>query len=146
MYKIISDIIILGKKPNVLPSNKKFKYWISNVLPVLTHDVHVNVIIVSRSIIYFLNKKYRNLNTVTNLLVFPFIFKTNTIIPIIGDIVICWQIIEYESIKLNKKLEMHYSHMLIHGLLHLLNYKHNSKKNSVIMMNLEKSILNNLKY
>ncbi|MCV2518493.1 MAG: rRNA maturation RNase YbeY [Candidatus Lightella neohaematopini] len=146
MYKIISNIIILGKEPNILPSNKKFKYWINSILPILTHNIHINVIIVSRSIIYYLNKKYRNLNTVTNVLVFPFIFKTKTIIPIIGDIVICWQVVEYESIKLNKKLEIYYSHILVHGLLHLLNYKHNSKKNSTIMMNLEKSILKNLKY
>ncbi|MCV2500069.1 MAG: rRNA maturation RNase YbeY [Candidatus Lightella neohaematopini] len=146
MYKIISNIIILGKKPNILPSNKKFKYWINSILPILTHNIHINVIIVSRSIIYFLNKKYRNLSTVTNVLVFPFVFTTKTIIPVIGDIIICWQVVEYESIKLNKKLEIHYSHMLVHGLLHLLNYKHNSKRNSIIMMNLEKSILNNLKY
>ncbi|MCV2525292.1 MAG: rRNA maturation RNase YbeY [Candidatus Lightella neohaematopini] len=146
MYKIISNIKILGKKPNILPSNRKFKYWISSILPILTHNIHINVVIVSRSIIYFLNKKYRNLSTVTNVLVFPFVFTTQAIIPIIGDIVICWQVVEYESIKLNKKLEIYYSHMLIHGLLHLLNYKHNSKKNSIIMMNLEKSILNKIKY
>ncbi|MCV2526027.1 MAG: rRNA maturation RNase YbeY [Candidatus Lightella neohaematopini] len=146
MYKIISNIKILGKKPNILPSNRKFKYWISSILPILTHNIHINVIIVSRSIIYFLNKKYRNLSTVTNVLVFPFVFTTQAIIPIIGDIIICWQVVEYESIKLSKKLEIYYSHMLVHGLLHLLNYKHNSKKNSIIMMNLEQSILNKIKY
>ncbi|MCV2506191.1 MAG: rRNA maturation RNase YbeY [Candidatus Lightella neohaematopini] len=146
MYKIISEILILGKRPINLPSNKKIRYWLNSILPILLHSIHVNVIIVSRSIIYFLNKKYRNLNNLTNVLVFPFVPVKEVMIPIIGDIIICWQVIEYESVKLNKKLEMHYAHMLIHGLLHLLNYSHNSKKNSIIMMNLEKDILNNLKY
>ncbi|MCV2528366.1 MAG: rRNA maturation RNase YbeY [Candidatus Lightella neohaematopini] len=145
MYKITSNIIILGKKPINLPSNKKFRYWINGILPIIIYNMHINIVIVSRSIIYFLNKNYRNLNSITNVLVFPFFIK-QVMLPVIGDIVICWQVVEYESIKLNKKLEVYYSYILIHGLLHLLNYKHDSKKNRTIMMNLEKSILNNFKY
>ena len=93
-----------------------------------------------------LNKKYRNDNTPTNVL--SFCLKKNDMnsqdIEAIGDIVISKDTILKELASNEKTFKQHISHIVIHGLLHLLGYVHDNDKEAKIMENIEIKILNKL--
>jgi len=66
-----------------------------------------------------LNFTYRKINKATNVLSFLIASK-----PLVGDIILCHDIIKTEAQEQKKKLRDHYAHLIIHGCLHLLGYDH----------------------
>lgn len=62
----------------------------------------------------------------------------------IGEIIIAFETIKREAIEQNKSLSDHFSHMLIHGFLHLLGYDHIIDQDAEIMEALEVKILKKL--
>ena len=94
-----------------------------------------------------INLKYRKKNKTTNVLSFPqneirFTGKTSAII--LGDIVVSLEEIYKESLEQNKVFYNHLSHMIIHSLLHLLGFDHDTKKNFEIMKKKEIFILSKM--
>ena len=94
-----------------------------------------------------INLKYRKKNKVTNVLSFPqnekrFFGKSSIII--LGDIVVSLEQIYEESQKQGKQFYKHLSHMIVHSLLHLLGFDHNTKKNFEIMKKKEIFILSKM--
>jgi probable rRNA maturation factor len=63
---------------------------------------------------------------------------------ILGDIVICLEVVEKEARQQNKAFEHHLTHILIHGFLHLLGYDHIKDDEAETMENLEIEILQEL--
>lgn len=109
---------------------------------------YLSVLITNNFEISKINLKYRNKNLPTNVLSFPLdeermIFDE---IPskILGDIVLSFEKIKIESIELNKPFNNHLTHILIHGLLHLLGYNHQNDKEAEIMERFETNILSKL--
>ena len=91
-----------------------------------------------------LNKYYRNINKPTNVLSFPS-SQINTKSKIfLGDVVFSSQTIIEEAKRDNKNFEDHLMHLFIHGILHLLGYKHETEDDACIMESLEIKVLNNL--
>lgn len=110
-------------------------------------DYEVSILATDNSYIKQLNEKYRNKNKITNVLSFQqdLMIKDNQAKKIIlGDIVISLEKVESESIVQSKKFKDHLSHMILHGFMHLLGYKHENEKNAKIMENKEISILSRL--
>jgi len=67
-----------------------------------------------------LNLAYRGKDYATNVLSFPYEQE-----PIVcGDLVICPAVVEREAAEQNKTREAHYAHLVVHGLLHLQGYDH----------------------
>jgi len=97
-----------------------------------------------------LNNQYREINSPTNVLSFPFevpeIFKDQQQQVILGDLVICAPIVEKESLQQNKTIEEHWAHMVVHGVLHLLGYDHLNNKDAEEMEKMEVNILSALGY
>ena len=95
-----------------------------------------------------INLKYRKKNKPTNVLSFPYEniiqFNDEEIDCFIGDIILCPNIIEQESIEQNKKLIDHWAHITIHGILHLLGYDHIICSDAEQMERLEIEILESL--
>ena len=56
---------------------------------------------------------------------------------------ICKKVVEREAREQNKDLKAHYTHMIVHGCLHLLGYDHITDEEAEEMENLEKDILVN---
>ena len=84
---------------------------------------------------------------VTNVLSFRqnetrFFGKSSIII--LGDIVVSLEQIYEESKKQGKQFYKHLSHMIVHSLLHLLGFDHNTKKNFEIMKKKEIFILSKM--
>ena len=88
-----------------------------------------------------LNNKYRNNNKVTNILAFETKLPVKINTYILGDIVICITVIAQEAKIQNKLFSDHLIHIIIHGILHLLGYRHTNGENAKKMEALEVKIL-----
>ncbi len=90
-----------------------------------------------------LNERYRHKNNSTNVLSFP----AEMDVPftrVWGDIVVCAPVVHAEAAEQDKSPEAHFAHMIVHGVLHLLGYDHQSGTDAEKMESLEKDILGRL--
>ena len=92
-----------------------------------------------------INKKWRKLEKATNVLSFP----VNRQIKeedyfFIGDIVLSYETILSECKLRKKSFKDHFLHLLVHGVLHLLGYNHDSERNEKEMEKLEVNYLSKL--
>jgi probable rRNA maturation factor len=90
-----------------------------------------------------LNRAYRGKDYATNVLSFPYEQE-----PVVcGDLVICPAVVEREAGEQNKTCEAHYAHLVVHGLLHLQGYDHETgNKEAQQMEDKERLILAALGY
>ena len=90
-----------------------------------------------------LNREFRGKDYATNVLSFPYESE-----PVIcGDLVICSPVVEREAKEQDKSLEAHIAHLIVHGVLHLQGYDHEtSKADARRMENHERAILLALGY
>ena len=90
-----------------------------------------------------LNREFRNKDYATNVLSFPYESE-----PVVcGDLVICSPVVEREAKEQDKSLEAHIAHLIVHGMLHLQGYDHEtSKADARRMENHERAILLALGY
>ena len=86
-------------------------------------DKELSISCVSEKEIKLLNKKYRGKDEATNVLSFG-VDELLTKNLLIGDIVLCIEIIKKEAKEFSKDFENRLKHMIIHGFLHLLNFNH----------------------
>lgn len=89
----------------------------------------------------FLNKTYRYKDYATNVLSFPFQMSKEVGIDLLGDVIICAPVVQREADEQNKSLEAHWSHMVVHGVLHLCGYRHDDDTSATRMESLEIEIL-----
>ncbi len=95
-----------------------------------------------------LNRDFRGMNKPTNVLSFPQ-FRPAALKRLprpkeaveIGDIALAYQYIVAEAKKDHKILIDHITHLVIHGLLHLLGYDHLEEREAVRMEKLEIKIM-----
>ncbi len=97
--------------------------------------------LVDESEIQNLNKVYRYKDKSTNVLSFLSDLPIEIDENILGDVVICTQVVLKESIEQHKSFNNHLMHMAVHGTLHLLGYDHIDTKDAQKMANLERKIL-----
>lgn len=109
----------------------------------LSHCV-INFILADDLHLQDYNKLYRNQDKPTNVLSFPYIADKGAPeenFEILGDIWFSYETIEREATEQNKPFWDHFSHLVAHGLLHLLGYDHENDKDAEIMEALEVQIL-----
>ncbi len=88
-----------------------------------------------------LNKTYRHQDKPTNVLSFPSDLPVEITEQILGDVVICLEVVDEEARAQNKTFANHLIHMTIHGTLHLLGFDHIDAKEADEMERLEVEIL-----
>jgi probable rRNA maturation factor len=99
-----------------------------------------------------LNQKFRNMNAPTNVLSFPY-FDRKALKKLkpqaepwhLGDISLAYQYIIAEAALQGKKPLPHIIHLVLHGVLHILGYDHQTAKAAVMMEQLERDLLAMLK-
>ncbi len=108
-------------------------------------NVSVNIRIIGREEGTEINKKFKKKNAPTNVLAFvgdP--EKENKLgieAPTLGDIVVCYPVVQEESDDLNKSEKDHFVHMIVHGFLHLMGYDHQDDQEEYEMNELTNKIL-----
>ncbi|MER8385933.1 rRNA maturation RNase YbeY [Mesorhizobium sp. M1428] len=90
-----------------------------------------------------LNAGWRGKDKPTNVLSFPaFPFaRGGPLPPMLGDIVLAAETVAREAALEHKPLEDHISHLVIHGLLHLLGYDHETDAEAELMEVTERAAL-----
>lgn len=90
-----------------------------------------------------LNREYRHKDYATNVLSFPYETEPR----LAGDLVICPQVVAREATEQNKTMEAHYAHLVVHGMLHLQGFDHETgEKEALKMESAERRILATLGY
>lgn len=111
--------------------------------------LEVNVLLTNNASVQELNKHFRGYDQPTNVLSFcgldeqddPWApSKTGTHL-ILGDIAIAYETVVAEAKAQDKKFDDHLTHMIVHGLLHLLGYDHENDDEAEEMEGFEVSIL-----
>lgn len=134
----------------VLPEHEDFSIKICNkTLSFLGKDpgtYAVSVVLADDPFVQQYNLQYRGKNKPTNVLSFPADtpehFEDN--VDNLGDILISLSTLEREALEQKKKFQDHYTHMLTHGILHLLGYDHITDEQAEEMESLEINILQTL--
>lgn len=90
-----------------------------------------------------LNRRWRGKDKATNVLSFPAgaTLSGEVETAMLGDIVICAPVIRRETAEQSKILAAHWAHMVVHGILHLLGFDHESGREAVVMEELERQVL-----
>ncbi len=130
-----------------LPSEADFHRWLSAAVLPFQAVSEVTVRIVDEAESHELNHTWRGKDKPTNVLSFPFEAPPGIEdFPLLGDLIICRQVVEAEAAEQNKALEAHWAHMVIHGSLHLLGYDHIEDDEAEEMESLETEIMLALGY
>ena len=93
-----------------------------------------------------LNRDYRGKDSPTNVLSFPFEAPPQVASPLLGDLVICAPVVADEARDQGKPLLAHWAHMVVHGVLHLQGYDHQTDAEAERMEEIECRILQNLHF
>lgn len=141
MAKLLLDLQLACQNTESLPDHSLFVEWISQALPESNTEYEVTVRIVDEQESQMLNKQYREKDKPTNVLSFPFEAPVGIELPLLGDLVICRQVVEKEAVEQKKVPLHHWAHMCIHGILHLRGYDHINEDEAEEMESLETEIL-----
>lgn len=88
-----------------------------------------------------LNRDWRGKDSATNVLSFPQIEPFGPVTGILGDVILARETLEREAIDLGKSLSDHFTHLIVHGFLHILGYDHIDEQDALAMEALETQIL-----
>lgn len=101
--------------------------------------VEVSIVLTDDAHIQALNRDYRGKDKPTNVLSFPQDEPS-----LLGDVIIAYETIAREAEEQNKSFSDHFTHMLVHGTLHLLGYDHEAEAEAEEMEALEVAILSDI--
>ncbi len=126
-----------------LPNKIFFYKWLWKLYIFFNIKKLITIVLVDKKVILNLNKKFRNKECVTDIL--TFVYKFNIKINYLGEIIISPLVILKKSFSSNINYFFYFSYLLIHGLLHILGFNHNTYLNFKIMRKLEYFFLFSLK-
>ena len=107
--------------------------------------VEISLVLADDDLVHQLNHQYRGIDRATNVLSFS-TFSTETAPPadrpvMLGDVVLARETLVAEAAMQGKALADHFSHLVVHGVLHLLGYDHEDAGEAEVMEDLEASVL-----
>jgi probable rRNA maturation factor len=129
-----------------LPTEADFRHWVEAVLPQDHDPVELVIRLVDEAESRQLNREFRRRDRPTNVISFPFESPAEVVLPLLGDLVICVQVVAREAAEQGKELPAHWAHMVVHGVLHLLGYDHQNDSEAEQMERLEREILLSLDF
>ena len=88
-----------------------------------------------------LNARFRGKDAATNVLSFP---APTSAAPHLGDIALAYGVCAAEAKAQGKPLAHHLTHLVVHGVLHLLGYDHTADTEAQVMEDMERAILADL--
>ena len=144
MKNVIIDLQIATENTDNLPTETQIQQWANAAVRPKTLDPEITVRIVDEAESHDLNLTYRGKDKPTNVLSFPFECPDEVELPLLGDLIICRQVVEHEAAEQGKPVEAHWAHMVVHGCLHLLGYDHIDDEEAEEMESLETEVMTSL--
>ncbi len=104
-----------------------------------------SIIIVDNSYIHKLNKEYRGIDRVTDVISFALEDEKSMVIPdgtrLLGDIYICLDKAKEQAKEYGHSLERELCFLAVHGLYHLLGYDHETEEEAEVMFKKQEEVL-----
>lgn len=125
----------------LLPTDQELNTWVNAALSSYQKPFELTIRIVDSNESQALNSQYRHKDKPTNVLSFPFEVPDGIELNLLGDLIVCAQVVAKEAKEQKKSNAAHWAHMIIHGCLHLLGYDHISDTEAQEMESLEINIL-----
>lgn len=106
---------------------------IARIVPELAHDnLLVSVVMADDEEVHALNKQWRAKDKPTNVLSFPMLSREEVLHAaadeaapgMLGDLILAHGVCQAEAVEKGVSVQSHASHLVIHGLLHLAGYDH----------------------
>jgi probable rRNA maturation factor len=141
MSQVMLDLQVACEDTTGLPDEAQFQSWLDAVIPQFQEEAEVTIRLVDEPESHELNLTYRGKDKSTNVLSFPFEAPPGIELPLLGDLIICRQVVEREAVEQDKPLNAHWAHMVIHGSLHLLGYDHIEDDEAEEMEGIETEIM-----
>ncbi|BEI22470.1 rRNA maturation RNase YbeY [Vibrio fluvialis] len=138
------DLQLAVDSDDGLPTFEQFAIWLRAAVAPFQPQAEVTIRIVDEPESHQLNLEYRGKDKPTNVLSFPFEAPPGMELDLLGDLIICRQVVEQEAVEQNKPLLAHWAHMVVHGSLHLLGYDHIEDDEAEEMESLETEIMQNM--
>ena len=126
---------------NDLPDEAQFNLWVEAALAGRKDEAELCIRLVDPEESRELNHQYRGKDKPTNVLSFPFEVPDDIPLNLLGDLVVCADVVRREAEEQNKPLHNHWAHMVVHGTLHLIGYDHINDEDAEEMEQLEREIL-----
>jgi len=109
-------------------------------------DAEVSIVLADDALLRELNRDWRAIDAPTNVLAFPCDApnpaRTGPVL--LGDVVVSYQTAAREAARDGKAIADHLVHLVVHGVLHLLGYDHETDAEAGVMEALETRILGTL--
>ena len=130
----ISLSIQYAVKDDSLPTRAEVRKWVRATRP---GAAELTVRFVEAEEGRRLNAQFRGKDYATNVLTFPYARE-----PVLaGDLVLCLPVVLREAAEQGKPATAHFAHLVVHGMLHLQGYDHETGADARAMERMERGIL-----
>lgn len=140
MFEIINDTNYKIENLDTLNNYLNFLVKKRNL-----EDAIFNIIFVTSEKIHEINKEYRNVDRVTDVISFALEDSIEGYVEeirMLGDIYICVEKMKEQAELYNHSVLREMCFLTTHGLLHLLGYDHMEEENEKVMFSLQEELLN----
>jgi probable rRNA maturation factor len=128
-----------------IPELAQFERWVEASLRSSYDGIEQAICIVDEARGREMNQRYRDRDYATNVLAFP-ADSSMLDYDCLGDLVICAPVVLAEAREQGKSADAHWAHLVVHGMLHLQGYDHESDAQAATMEAVEVEILDTLGY
>ena len=140
---MVAVAVQYASRARFLPSRPAVERWVEGTLEGRREGADLTVRIVGRKEGCRLSERFRGSPRATNVLSFPFDAPPGA--PAgegeLGDVVLCAPVVNREARDQGKPRADHWAHLVVHGVLHLLGYEHDTPAAAERMEGLERGIL-----
>lgn len=133
--KEITDDIIQNVERAVKTSSTFFEF---------EKGYQVSVSFVDSDEIHSLNSSFRGVDRPTDVLSFPLVQTDPRGVDILGDIVLCLDVAQYQAQDFGHTIERELAYLSVHSFLHLMGYDHIEENDKLQMRAMEKEIMKTL--
>ena len=133
---------------NQYDESNEYKKTIEDIIHIayeyfkLTHDLVINVILVSNLQIQKLNEQYRGINQPTDVLS----FDNQDLEDELGDVFISIDKVQSQAKAYGHSFERELAFLTLHGFLHCMGYDHIDQEDEIKMFHIQDDIIENSKF
>lgn len=120
VQQFILELQLEDERHQDVLDEEKVECWIQAALEADVTSAEITVRVVDEKEGLALNNQYRGRAYATNVLTFDYAHAP----AVMADLIICAPVVEREAKELEKTLEAHYAHLLVHGMLHAQGWDH----------------------
>lgn len=129
-----------------IPEQNQIKSWVQKIFSKHKPKIELTIRIVDIQEMLRLNWFYLGKNYPTNVLSFSCEHTLKIQPKLLGDIIICKQVVQKEAQQNNIISDMHWAYIIIHGALHLLGYNHITDNEALLMNQITANIMQKIDF